>query len=174
MIARRGNELVLAIYPQTSGFAFILFKGWDSPLDFGAYEVRGGEKNARCLKRVESLLALHSPDVLILQQMSRSDTHRAPRIQQLNRNIAELGKSYDIAVHTYRRVELRESFAYHFDATTKQRIAETIAQQIPALSLYLPPERKPWKGEHLRMGIFEAGALAWMYFYKDNSQQDAA
>src|SRR6266481_425349 len=163
MSGHRGNKLVLAIYPQTSGFAFVLFKGWDAPVDFGAYEVRGGEKNARCMKRAESLLALHSPDVLVLQQMSRSD--RAPRIQQLNRNIAELGRSYDITVHTYRRAELRESFAYHFDATTKQRIAETIAQQIPALSLYLPPERKPWKGEHLRMGIFEAGALAWMYFH---------
>src|SRR5438034_5594720 len=98
MIARRGSKLVLAIYPQTSGFAFVLFKGWDAPLDFGAYEVRGGDKNARCLKRAEALLALHSPDVLVLQQMLRSDTHRAPRIQQLNRNIAELAKSYNIAV----------------------------------------------------------------------------
>ena len=164
MIAHRGNELVLAIYPQSSGFAFVLFKNWDVPLDFGAYEVRGGEKNTRCLKRVESLLALHSPDVLVLQHMSKSD-NRSPRIQQLNRNIAELGKAYDLAVHTYRRAEVRESFARHFDAATKQRIAETIAQQIPALNLYLPPERKPWRSEHVRMGIFEAAALAWMYFH---------
>ena len=173
MIAHRGSELVLAIYPQSSGFAFVLFKGWDAPVDFGAYEVRGGEKNVRCLKRVESLLALHSPDVLVLQQMSKSDD-RAPRIQQLNRNIAELGKSYDIAVRTYRRAELRQSFAHNFDATTKQRIAETVAQQIPALSLYLPPERKPWKGEHLYMGIFEAAALAWMYFHNDHRDSQVA
>src|SRR5262249_52228223 len=126
MTARRGNELVLAIYPQSSGFAFALFKGWDAPLDFGAYEVRGAEKNARCLKRVESLLALYSPDALVLQHMSKSD-NRAPRIQQLNRNIAELGKGYDLVVNTYRRTELRECFARHFDAATKQRIAEAIA-----------------------------------------------
>jgi hypothetical protein len=174
MSRHRGNKLVLAIYPQTSGFAFVLFKGWDAPVDFGAYEVRGGEKNARCLKRAESLLALHSPDVLVLQQIARSDTQRAPRIQQLNRSIADLGKSYDIPVHTYRRADLRESFAHHFDATTKQRIAETIAQQIPALSLYLPPERKSWKSEHLRMGIFEAAALAWMYFHNDHTDAQAA
>src|SRR5262249_59654455 len=154
MTAHRGNQLVLAIYPQSSGFAYVLFKGWDAPVDFGAYEARGGKKNVRCLKRLESLLALHSPDVLVLQHMSKSD-NRATRIQQLNRNIAELGKAYDLAVKTYSRTELRESFARHFDATTKQRIAETIAQQIPALSLYIPPERKPWKSEHLRMGIFE-------------------
>jgi hypothetical protein len=155
MIARKSNELVLAIYPQTSGFAFVLFKGWNAPLDFGAYEVRGGDKNARCLKRVESLFALHMPDMLVLQQMLRSDTRRAPRIQKLNRDIGELIQSYDIAVRTYPRAELREAFAYHFDTTTKQKIAQTIANQIPALGLYLPPERKPWKGEHLRMGIFE-------------------
>ncbi len=46
-------------------------------------------------------------------------------------------------VHTYPRTELCGSLAYHYDATTKQRIAETIAQQIPALSLYLPPEQSP-------------------------------
>src|SRR5262249_37444347 len=152
---------------QSSGVAFILFKGWGVPIDFGSFEARGREKNARCLKRVESLLALHSPDALVLQQMSRSD-NRAPRIQQLNRDIAELGKTYDLTVHTYRRTELREFFAHHFDATTKQTIAETVAQQIPALSLYLPPERKPWRSEHVRMGIFEAAALAGMYFHSDH------
>ena len=174
MMPRGAHQLVLAIYPQSSGFAFILFKGWGAPIDFGAYEVRGGEKNVRCLKRVESLLALHAPGVLVLQQMPKSDTHRAPRIQQLNRNIAELAKSYEITVRVYRRSELLESFAHHFDATTKQAIAETIVRQIPALSLYLPPARKPWKSQHLRMGIFEAAALAWMYFYVERrGQQDA-
>src|SRR5262245_52994158 len=123
MIAHKGSKLVLAVYPQSSGFAFVLFKGWDAPVDFGAYEVRGREKNVRCLKRLESLLALYSPDVLVLQHMSKSD-NRATRIQQLNRNIAELGKADDLAVKTYSRIELRESFSRHFDATTKQRIAE--------------------------------------------------
>jgi hypothetical protein len=168
MIAHRGSELVLAIYPQSSGFAFVLFKGWDAPIDFGAYEVRGGEKNVRCLKRIESLLALHAPDVLVLQQMSKSGTHRAPRIQKLNRNIAELGKSYDITVRTYRRTELVQSFSQHFEATTKHRIAQAIAQQIPALGLYIPPKRKRWMSEHTHMGIFEAAALAWMYFHNDH------
>src|SRR5262249_41458595 len=153
------------IYPQASGFAFIVFKGWGAPIDFGAYEARAGQKNARCLKRIESLVALHAPDVLVLQQMSKSDTHRAPRIQKLNRNIAELAKSYGIVVRTYRRTELLQSFSQHFDATTKHSIAQAIVQQIPALSLYLPPKRKRWTSEHAHMGIFEAAALAWMYFH---------
>jgi hypothetical protein len=172
MTLRRDHELVLAIYPQSSGFAFI-FQRMGPPVDFDAYDARGREKNARCLKRIESLFALYSPDVLVLQHIPKSDTHRAPRIQQPNRNIAELGKSDDIGLHTYRRTELRESFAHHFDATTKRRIAETIAQQITALGLYPPPERKPRKSEHVRMGIFEAAALAWMYFHHTDAQREA-
>jgi hypothetical protein len=65
----------------------------------------------------------------------------------------------------YPRTELRESFACDYGATTKQKIAEAIAVEISALGLYLPPARKAWMNEHERMGIFEAAALAWMYFH---------
>ena len=67
------------------------------------------------------------------------------------------------------------SFARHYGATTKQRIAETIANHIPALNLYVPPARRPWMSEHARMGIFEAAALAWMFFHSvEGDQQDTA
>jgi hypothetical protein len=45
-------------------------------------------------------------------------------------------------------------------------MAEVIARHIPAFKLYIPPAKKPWMPEHLRMGIFEAAALAWMYFHE--------
>jgi hypothetical protein len=57
---------------------------------------------------------------------------------------------------------------------TKQRIAETIAYHIPALALYVPPVRRPWMSEHGRMGIFEAAALAWMFFHNTDEQRQAA
>jgi hypothetical protein len=38
MISRRRYDLVLAIYPQTRGFAFVLFEGWLSPVDWGIHE----------------------------------------------------------------------------------------------------------------------------------------
>jgi hypothetical protein len=174
MTSRRADELVLGIYPQTSGFAFILFKGWGAPIDLGAYEVRAGDKNTRCLKRIESLLALHTPAVLVLQQMSKSDTHRAPRIQRLNSKISELGNSYNVAVQSYRRTDLLQSFSRHFEATTKHEIAQAIVHEIPALSLYLPPKRKRWTSERAHMGIFEAAALAWMYFHKGHRGAQAA
>jgi hypothetical protein len=47
---------------------------------------------------------------------------------------------------------------------TKHKIAEAIAKHIPALDLYVPPARKPWMSENARMGIFDAAALAWLFF----------
>ena len=162
MTSRRRPKLVLAIYFQTSGFAFVLLEHWFSPVDWGAPEVRGPDRAMRCLKRIDSLLALHGPDVLVLQDTSTRGTRRARRIQALNRQALQLAKRRGVPVRTYSRAEVREYFE-EFGATTKQRIAETIGRYIPALSLYVPPPRKPWKSADARMGIFDGAALAWKY-----------
>ncbi len=163
MIFQRRYDLVLAIHLQSRGFAFILFEGWLAPVDWGVQETRGADKNARCLTRIASLLALHTPEVLVLQDMSDRGTLRAPRIQELNRRIAELADQRGILVRTYSRARIIEYFE-ELGTVTKHGIAETIAKHIPALSLYLPPTRKPWMSEDARMGIFDAAALAWLFF----------
>jgi hypothetical protein len=174
MITRRRHNLVFAIYPQSRGFAFVLFEGWLAPVDWGVYEARGKDKNARCLRRIESLLALHTPDVLVLQDMSERGTRRARRIRELNHHTADLAEQRGVLVSTYTRAQVVEYFA-ELGATTKQKIAETIARHIPALNLFVPPVRKPWMSQNARMGIFDATALAWMFVQSINShQQDAA
>jgi hypothetical protein len=173
MISHKRYDLVLAIYLQSRGFAFVLFDGWLAPVDWGVYDARGADKNARCLDRIDSLLALHTPDVLILQDMSESGTRRAHRIRELNRDAAELADQRGMLVRTYSRAQVVEHFE-ELGAVTKQTIAETIAKHIPALSLYVPPARKPWMSEDARMGIFAAAALAWMYFQSINGDRQAA
>jgi hypothetical protein len=173
MTFQRRYDLVLAIHLQSRGFAFVLFEGWLAPVDWGVQETRGADKNARCLTRIASLLALHTPDVLILQDMSERGTLRAARIQELNRRIAGLADQRGILVRTYSRAQVIESFEQ--GARTKQRIAETITKHIPALGLYVPKARKPWMSEDARMGIFDAAALAWMFFHSiSGDEQDAA
>jgi hypothetical protein len=79
-------------------------------------------------------------------------------------------RTTSVDVRTY----LRAKFVEHFEeqgATTKQGIAETIGRQIPALSLYVPPARKPWMSEDARMGIFDAAALAWMFFHNGDGKR---
>ena len=166
MSSRKLPKLVLAIYFQTSGFGFVLLEYGFSPVDWGSPEVRGHDRAKRCLKHVDSLLALHTPDVVVLQDTSRRGTRRAPRIQNLNIRTLQLARRRGIPVRTYSRAQVLKYFEA-LGATTKQRIAEAIAQRIPALSLYVPPPRKPWKSEDARMGIFDAAALAWAYFQSD-------
>jgi hypothetical protein len=173
MIFQRRYDLVLAIHVQSRGFAFVLFEGWLAPVDWGVQETRGEDKNAHCLTRIASLLALHTPDVLVLQDMSERGTLRAPRIQELNRRIAELADQRGILVRTYSRAQVIEQFEEQ-GARTKQRIAETITKHIPALGLYVPKARKLWMSEDARMGIFDAAALAWMYFHNSDGQRQAA
>lgn len=169
MISRRRHDLALAIHLQSRGFAFVLFEGSLAPVDWGVYEARGSEKNSRCLDRIESLIALHTPDVLVLQDMSESGTRRARRIRELNQEATELADRFGMLVRTYSRAQVIECFE-EFGTVTKQGIAETIVKHIPALNLYLPSARRPWMSEDARMGIFDAAALAWMFFQSVDKQ----
>jgi hypothetical protein len=151
----------------------VLFEGWLAAVDWGVQEVRDRNRNAVCLGRIDSLFGLHKPDVLVLQDTLENDAHRAPRIQELNAHVAERADQRGILVRMYSRRQIFGYFSRH-GATTKQSIAERIAKQVPALSLYLPPARKAWGIEHPRMGIFEAAALAWMFFQLGESSREAA
>jgi hypothetical protein len=157
MIPRRRYDLGLAIYPQSRGFAFALFESWLSPIDWGIHEARGPHKNARSLARINSLLELHMPDVIVLQDMSNRGTRRASRIQELNRRIAELAHLRGMGVQKYSRAQVLDHFLGRA-GTSKHKLAEMIAKQVPAFNLYVPPERKPWMSEDPRMGIFDAAA----------------
>lgn len=158
------QNLILAIHLQTRGFAYVLFGESRIPIDWGVYDARGADKNARSLIRINSLLELHTPDVMVLQDMSERGTPRARRIRELNRRAAELADQRGVRVKTYSRAQVIGYFA-EFGAVTKQQIAEAIAKHIPALDLYVPPARKSWMSENARMGIFDAAALAWMFFH---------
>lgn len=172
MIFRRRNNLVLAIHFQPGGFAFVLFEGRLAPVDWGVYGARGVDKNALCLNRIESLLTLHTPDVLVLQDMSDNGTRRAGRIRELNDDAAELADQHGLLVRTYSRAQIIVCFE-EFGAVTKYGIAEALAKHIPALSLFLPPARKRWMSENPRMGIFDAAALAWIFFQAiDNNRPE--
>src|ERR1700676_709787 len=172
-MSRRRN-LIFAIHLQTRGFAYVLFDESLIPIDWGVFDPGGAGKKCRCLIRINSLLELHTPDVLVLQDMSERGTRRARRIRELNRRAAELADQRGVRVKTYSRAQVIEYFA-ELGAVTKHKIAEAIAKHIPALDYYVPPARKRWMTENARMGIFDAAALAWMFFHSiSGDEQDAA
>ena len=51
----------------------------------------------------------------------------------------------------------------------KQVIAGLIAKHIPAFERHVPPPRKSWMSEDARMGLFDAAALALLFFQRAGS-----
>lgn len=163
MTTLRRYELVLAIYPNTSGFAFVLFEGSLAPVDWGVTAVRGLDRNDQCLRIVASMFARHEPDVLVLQDTSSTGTRRARRVRNLNAAIFKLAELNGIPVRTYSRARVHLAFSY-LGSPSKHAIAEAIAKHIPAFERYLPPPRKPWMTEDVRMGLFDAAGLVLTFF----------
>lgn len=160
---RERYGLVMAVYLNTRGFGFAVFEGPLSPVDWGIVEARGSQKNKTCVRRISQLFGRYRPEVLVLQDTSTSGTRRARRICDLNEAVALLAETQGIAVVSYSRDQVRACFSCG-EFASKQRIAEAITRHIPVFTRYLPPPRKLWNSEHVRMALFDAVALALTFF----------
>lgn len=158
MIAEKYSQLVLAIQPFTRGYAFALFEGPLSPIDWGVKEVRGGNRNARCLDAVEALMTRTRPEILVLEDYSGSFARRSRRIKRLQSLIANHAAGQSIDVRHYARESIRDCFK-GVGAVSRHEIAKAIAAQIPAFETRLPPVRKLWEPEDPRMTLFDAVSL---------------
>jgi hypothetical protein len=156
-------DLVLAIYATSHGFAFALFEGPLSPVDWGIARRSGAKRNERCLRMIAALLLRYSPDLIVLQDTSPSGTLRSKPVQALNTSIAEMAEQHGVPVRQYSRDNVRLAFG-ELKPPTKHAIAETIARHIPAFERYLPTVRKRWNPEDTRMHLFDAAALALTFF----------
>jgi Holliday junction resolvasome RuvABC endonuclease subunit len=160
----------MAIYPNTRGFAFVLFEGPLSPVDWQAVEIkRGRDKNRQCLEAISRLFGRYQPDVLVLQHTGEGGTRRALRIRDLNEAIEVLAETQGIPVAKYSRAQVRACFA-ETGIVTKPVMAEAIAKHIPVFGKFVPPLRKIWMSEDARAGIFDAIALVLSYFSRGNRE----
>src|SRR5690349_730030 len=103
----RRYVFVLSVYPNTRGFAFILFEGPLSPVDWGVKELRGRRKHSRCVASIVTILDRYQPDIIVLQDTSPTGTHRSRRVTKLNAAVARLGSSRAMPVYAYSREEVR-------------------------------------------------------------------
>jgi Holliday junction resolvasome RuvABC endonuclease subunit len=156
---------VLAVYLNTRGLAFVLFESSLSPIDWGVKETRGARRHARCLAKIAAIVDHYEPDVLVLQDTFSEGMVRVRRIIKLNAAIAELAERRQMALYAYSRADVWKAFE-DVGVSNKQELAMAIAVHIPAFERYVPPPRKPWKSEDSRMGIFDAAALALVFFQK--------
>ena len=154
------DGLVLTLYPNARGFAFALFEGQFSPIDWGISEVakRGG-RTAACLRRLSILIDRYRPNCLVL----RDGLSSSKPTQALLQAAEELAERKSVRGCRLSRQDIRRTFA-RVGSPTRYAIAKVIAGEVPAFAPLLPPPRKIWNGEDRRMGLFDAASLAFAYF----------
>ena len=156
---KKNHSRILAIAPSTRGFGFAVLEGQETLVDWGVKQVKG-DKNALSLVRVDELISLYYPDLVVLENTGAKNSKRAPRIRELTRNIVALAETYDLRVKLVSRKQVRKVF-FADGKGTKQALAEMIAKRFPEdLGSRVPPKRRPWMSEDGRMDIFDAVALA--------------
>ena len=158
------RNLVLAVYPFSQGFAFVFLEGPDSPYEWGIKEVKGKYKNTKTVDELKKLIDRYRPEVLVIEN-TNGGSRRTSRIRKLYRMILHLAVAEFVDLYRYRNDEVIEYFA-SVGARTKHEIARAIALQIPAFALRMPPFRKPWMSKDSRQSLFDAVALALVFYRK--------
>ena len=162
--------VTLAIYFSTRGLSFVLFEGTLSPYDWGMFEVCGPRRGAKCQRKIIQLIDRYKIDVLVLQNTGPDGTRRASWVTSLNAAVEAATLEHSVLVFKYSRADVYATFA-SAGFSNKQALAEVIAKHIPAFERHVPPPRKPWKSEDARMGLFDAAALALVFFQRSGEQQ---
>lgn len=158
-------DLTLAITLSTRGMAYVFFEAPKTPFDWAVVEVKGKGKNEQIAERVQKLLDLYHPQVLVLEDIQTKSAKRSSRLQRLSLALAHMATCEGIEVCHYDRKAIRQTFGA-VGAKTKVEIAHAIATAIPAFMHRLPPIRKIWMSEDSRQMLFDAAALGIIHFHQ--------
>lgn len=157
---------VLSIYLFSRGFSAVVFEGPLSPVDRVICEIRGREKNARCLDAIAKFIEECQPDTLLIEDYTVTGAGRSARLRRLYRAIETLAQYYNLDLRRCSRKAVKQAFA-KAGAATKYEIAQVVAKLLPALAYHMPRPRKAWMSEDLRMSLFDAAAQALVFFHAD-------
>ena len=149
---------VLSIVPFYRAFGYAVLDG-DALVDWGTNAVPVDD-SLKALAKVEFFLTHYRPDVLSMEDFSRS--RRGPRIRTFIREIIDLAPKYNIGVKLFSRGEVYQAFLAGAERS-KEALAALLAKRFPdELEPKLPPKRQAWEKEDARLNIFDAVALAFM------------
>jgi hypothetical protein len=163
MKGRRRYDLLLAVYLTPRGYAWVLFEGPHSPVDWGVVRARRRERSSRTTEGVIKLIERFHPDAVILEGADVPGSPRPNRVHKINAHLTAYIEGYGLPVYRYCRNDVNRTFSY-LPIATKDTIAEEIARIVPALTRLVPPRRKAWMAKHARMGLFEAAALVLTHY----------
>jgi Holliday junction resolvasome RuvABC endonuclease subunit len=154
---------ILAIALSSRGFGYAVLEGHKLLADLGVKSV-GGNKKSGSIKKVEEMIALYNPQVMVLEDTAAKGSRRSLRIKALTMRLVALAERHTIRVALFSQKQMRRFFFGDAEGT-KDALAKIIAERFPEeLGFRLPPKRRDWMSEDSRMGIFDAVALALAYY----------
>ena len=162
-MSRPLHESVLALSAFSRGFAFVLFEGPNNPFDWGVKEIRDRQKNIPTLQGIKELVDRYRPEVIVITDLTNNGSKQAVRIEKLHRMIKHLAGTEYVELFEFPRSAVKQYFE-PAGSTTKYEIAKVIAQQIPAFAHRQPPYRKAWMSADPRQYLFDAAALALVFY----------
>lgn len=154
MSASFKNNRILGIDPCPRGFGFVVF---DAPAflnDWGVAKVASNETSSY-LVRIVALIERYQPDVVALPRPA--DYKRRPLLKRLVSALIRLTIKRSIIVRIVSRDSTVRTFGPYGNTKYDRSLRLTIL--FPELKASLPPPRKIWNSEDMRMNIFDALAL---------------
>src|SRR5664279_4183801 len=97
---------ILAIAPSSRGFGYAVLEGHKLLADLGVKSV-GGNKNSGSIKKVEEMIALYNPQVMVLEDTAAKESRRAPRIKALTKRLVALAEGHSIRVALFSQKQVR-------------------------------------------------------------------
>ncbi len=95
--------------------------------------------------------------------------HCSPRVQGQIAKTCQSARRKRIKISRYSRSDIRDCFAL-YGAQNKIEIAQAIAERLPEFRPKVPPPRKPWVTENFHMGLFDAAALGFTHYWKEQQR----
>jgi hypothetical protein len=153
----------LALYVSRYGISHLFFTPDYVLSDFGTANVRAARKHQSTVTIVRKLIQRYMPEVLIVECPAKG---RARRHCSLQRSIADIAAKERIPVHSFARLDIQK-VGKKWNAANKFELNDIIASAFPTLALRKPEKRKAWETEPYRQGVFDAAALALVYFVRN-------
>ena len=113
--------------------------------------------------RLDDLVGYYTPRIIVVRE-SRFTRHLTTRLR------AGYG-GRGILIHVFRASSVRNFFIER-GCANKHEISLRISELFKELSWKLPPKRKPWQSENHNMTIFDAVAVALMFFGRDDGSRN--
>lgn len=147
---------ILAIDPCTRGFGFAVLEGGTRLIDWGVARLYS-KVDEEFLVRVDAIINRYKPTIIALEDVS--GTHKSERMVKRINVLVGYARSCHIERTLVSGGEIRSVLGLAPDAH-KHDVAATVTRLFPELAATLPPHRKPWQTEDVRMNVFDATGIA--------------